>query len=330
MYSGGDEMLDLHFLNVGDGDAILIEDRTAGEPFRVLVDTGRAVLAPREGSLRLTARDHLRERGVSRIDVLVITHLHIDHFGGLRALLPEVEFGDVYAGFFPEHPGARIPEEPDAQKTIREMINCVNRWAEDVEQLREKGCRLHPVGETLHDLALTSGLHVDICCPNRTVNAAQKRVWDDLFDGQDVPEDLKYWASKSRNPGSLRLRLRYAGRSVELAGDCYGQMWEREALAPCDIFKTPHHCDAKALTPLLVQKLHPEHAVISCGADYIAHKDRPSETAMELLREQGARCWFTDSFTAAWQKPVQWKSIDFTILENGEIRTPSNFENCGR
>ena len=323
-------MLDIHFLNVADGDAILIEDRTGEKPFRMLVDAGRDVIAPREGSLRLSVQAYLREKNISRIDVLVITHLHIDHFGGLRALLPELEIGDVYAGFFPAHPGARIPEEPDGQKTIRGMIDCVNRWVEDAEQLREKGCRLQPVTRTLSDLALTPGLRADICCPNETVNAAQNRIWQDLLDGRDVPEDLKYWASKSRNPGSLRLRLRYAGRSVELAGDCYGEVWDREALAPCDIFKTPHHCDAKALTPLLVQKLHPAHAVISCGADYIAHKDRPSEGAVALLREQGARCWFTDSFSAPWQAPVYWNSIDFTILENGEILAPANSENGGR
>lgn len=323
-------MLDIHFINVADGDSILIEEREPGKTFRMLVDTGRAVLASREDSLRLTAAEYLREKRISHLDVLVITHLHIDHFGGLRALLPEVRIDDVYAGFFPDHPGTRIPDEPDGQKTVRGMIDCVNRWAEDVEQLRAKGCRLHPISDTLHDLSLTSRLCMDLCCPNRTLNAVQKRVWEDMLSGQTVPEDLKYWTSKSRNPGSLRLRLRYEGRSVELAGDCYGEMWEREALAPCDIFKTPHHCDAKALTPLLVQKLRPAYAVISCGADYIAHKDRPSEGAVGLLREQGAQCWFTDSFSASWQESVYWNSIDFTILENGEILTPSNSENGGR
>ena len=33
-------MLKLHFLNVGDGDAILLEDTAGEQPFRMLVDTG--------------------------------------------------------------------------------------------------------------------------------------------------------------------------------------------------------------------------------------------------------------------------------------------------
>ena len=34
-------MLRIRFLNVGDGDAILIEELSAGRAFRMLVDAGR-------------------------------------------------------------------------------------------------------------------------------------------------------------------------------------------------------------------------------------------------------------------------------------------------
>ena len=34
-------MLRLHFINVGDGDAILVEELREGSAFRMLVDTGR-------------------------------------------------------------------------------------------------------------------------------------------------------------------------------------------------------------------------------------------------------------------------------------------------
>ena len=41
LHEGDGVLLQIRFLNVGDGDAILIEERTEGQAFRSLVDTGR-------------------------------------------------------------------------------------------------------------------------------------------------------------------------------------------------------------------------------------------------------------------------------------------------
>lgn len=317
-------MLEIHFINVADGDAILLEDLSGREPFRMLVDTGRLLLKDTPGSLRLTAADYLREKNISRVDVLVVTHLHTDHFGGLESLLSEIGIGEVYAGFFPSCPGRRIPPEPEGEKTVRGLIECVNQWAADVERLREMGCPLHTVSASVFGLRLTGRLTADLICPNETVNKVQRVVWEDMLAGKEIPEGLKYWASKSRNPGSLRLRLTYGGRSVELAGDCYGEVWDSEDVRPCDILKVPHHGDCKALTETLAQRLRPSHAVISCAAEYIPRKDRPSYSTVELLRQQDTRVWFTDSFAAEWHAPSYWRSVDFTIHEDGTIIAPDS------
>ena len=222
-------MLNIHFINVADGDSILIEDWEGERVFRMMVDTGRRELACEPDSRRCRAIDYLREKQITHLDVLVVTHLHTDHAGGLGTLVPEITIDDVYSGFFPGGLGERAPLEPDGQKTVRGLIECLNQWAEDVDRLRDTAARLHTVSGTLRGLSLTSRLSADIICPNRTENAVQRLVWEDMLRGLSVPEDLKYWASKSRNPGSLRLRLTYAGCTIELAGDCYGCVWEDEA-----------------------------------------------------------------------------------------------------
>ena len=323
-------MLNIHFINVADGDSILIEDREGDRVFRMMVDTGRKELACVPGSQRRRAIDYLREKKITHLDVLVVTHLHTDHSGGLGSLLPEITIDDVYSGFFPEGMGERAPLEPDGQKTVRGLIECLNQWAENVDRLRDMGCRLHTVSGTLRALPLTPRMSVDIICPNETENAAQRLVWKDMLHGLPVPEDLKYWASKSRNPGSLRVRLTYAGRIVELAGDCYGCVWEDENLTPCDILKVPHHGDAKAMTQKLAEKLRPSWAVISCKSEYIPHKDRPSQGVVELLRRAGARVLFTDSFSAPWHQADHWDYVDFTFLEDGTVMAPESRDGNGR
>lgn len=321
-------MLKVNFINVADGDAILVEDQDGKGTFRMLVDVGQSRLEASPGSLRLTAAEYLRDKHISHINVLVVTHLHADHFGGLETLIPEITIDAAYSGFFPACPRKRIPPEEDAPKTVRGMIECVNRWAENVEKLKAAGCLLHTVRATVPSLGLTDRLTADIICPNETVGAVQRLVWEDMLSGKEVPESLKYWVSKSRNPGSLRLRLTYGGRSLELAGDCYGQVWDSERIQPCDILKVPHHGGCKALTQTLVRRLRPSYAVISCAAEYIPRKDRPSYDTVELLRQQGTRVWFTDSFAADWHEPNRWRSVEFAIHEDGTIITPDS-RGCG-
>lgn len=110
---------------------------------------------------------------------------------------------------------------------------------------------------------------------------------------------------------------------MELSGDCYGALWEADA-TPCDIFKVPHHADAKAITRGLVEKLKPSHAVISCAKKYNPAKDRPSAEVIALLRDVGAQVWFTDAFREAGRRCPMRRCLDFRILEDGGIVVPTD------
>ena len=314
-------MLKLHFINVGDGDAILAERLGEGAPFRMLMDAGRPDVGSYPGSLRCTAAAYLRALGVRSLDMLVVSHLHIDHFGGLAALLPEVAIGDVYAGFFPETPCCRLEPDLAEIKTLRGLAECLDAWGQDTQALRAAGCRLHQVERSLA-LEPVPGLRVDIICPDETAAANQRAAWADMLAGRAVDAGYRYWSAKYRNPGSLRMRLTYAGRRIELAGDCYGAAWEEEGAA-CDILKVPHHADAKSMTERLAEKLRPGWTVISCGAKYNEKKDRPSQRTAEMFSRQGSRLLLTDCFSAPWhERPDRWQSAVITIEENGAMIAP--------
>ncbi len=68
----------VHFIDVGKGDSILVK---AGDKI-MLVDGGRKERGPKLVS-------YLKSQGVTSIDVLVSTHPHADHIGGLLAVLKE-------------------------------------------------------------------------------------------------------------------------------------------------------------------------------------------------------------------------------------------------
>ena len=64
--------LNVHFIDVGQGDSILIQDGT----HFMLVDAG-------ENDQGDTVVNYLKEQGVTSLDYVIGTHPHSDHIGGL-------------------------------------------------------------------------------------------------------------------------------------------------------------------------------------------------------------------------------------------------------
>lgn len=71
-------LLTVHFIDVGQGDSILVMHNNKS----MLVDGGRQDAGP-------ILAAYLRKEGVSTVDVMVSTHPHADHIGGLLTVLRE-------------------------------------------------------------------------------------------------------------------------------------------------------------------------------------------------------------------------------------------------
>ena len=81
----GTPQLRLHVIDVGQGDAILLQ---APGGKTALIDTGPA-------GARRTLLDYLRTHNVRRIDLLIHSHAHADHVGNTPAVLRNFEVGAV-------------------------------------------------------------------------------------------------------------------------------------------------------------------------------------------------------------------------------------------
>jgi|LSQX01.1.fsa_nt_gb competence protein ComEC len=72
----GDSTFSIHFIDVGQGDSALVEC----DGHYMLIDGG-----PKSAEDKVY--DTLEKKGIQRLDILAISHLHADHIGGLKKAL---------------------------------------------------------------------------------------------------------------------------------------------------------------------------------------------------------------------------------------------------
>lgn len=82
---GIDNEFKINFIDVGQGDSILIENRGV----YTLIDGG-----PQENYSYI--KKYLNKKNIKKIDNLVLTHPHDDHFGGFIDLLKDININNFY------------------------------------------------------------------------------------------------------------------------------------------------------------------------------------------------------------------------------------------
>ncbi len=237
------------FLDVGQGDAAVLElpggavwmIDSGGMPFvndaARLSPAERQRLAEAPGAQAVVP--FLAARRIGRIDILVITHPHPDHYEGLRAVARTVEIGELWVA-------RAAPETVQAGRVAVQAYG----FAALVRELEARGTRVvYPL--------------LDAPVEHRSVvmTALAPRHLDGVASADPV---------LGVNDNSLVVRVDFAGRMILFAGDIEH---EAEALLHArhgrslraDVVKVPHHGSATSSTGRLVRATAPALAVISCG-----------------------------------------------------------------
>ncbi len=95
--------LKVHFIDVGQADAILIQQGS----HLMLVDGGNRDDGP-------TVKNYLQKQGITSLDYVVGTHAHEDHIGGLAYIINNFKVGKVY-----------FPKQTATTKTFKDFVTSV-------------------------------------------------------------------------------------------------------------------------------------------------------------------------------------------------------------
>ena len=307
-------MLLLDFINVGYGDAILIRDTAA--PFTMLVDCGDiSVGNGGPDSRRISAADYLREKGIDSLDLLVLTHLHRDHSGGLTELLSCITVKEFWTNYLPpeDYWGGTVAVPEEFSAGSRCLLQSLNICLYALEALRSQGAVIRMQDQRQTERSLTADLLAELHTEDGMIQIRQKEIWDLALKGQADDHTLQELDGFINNT-SLRICLHFKGRRIELPGDIYGACWEHCVLMPCDILKLPHHGHGDSLTPHLLEMLSPTHTVISVSN---TRKDRcPDPDVAQALRQANSRVYFTDAVQEGPKRSPSHHALCFQISDD--------------
>lgn len=315
-------MLILDFINVGNGDAILARetDGDGSTRFSMLVDCGHDALQRDDHPdvdprfQRIFAGDFLRLAGVSRLDMLLLTHFHRDHVGGMSRVLDAVTVDRLVTTYVPPdgHGDLRPDADNGLNSTSRNVLRCMNFYA--------SALRTHPravrdfvelSGTRTETFQLTDELSMEVYCAEAGLYRDQKQIFDDAFRGVRDRYTLMHWG-KFMNVSSLRQRLHYHNTEIVLGGDAYGVLWDRDTTAPCDILKLPHHGSLSSVNRKFLSQLQPKTIVVSVAGG--RPDERPHPYIVSLLREFTDDLHFTDAVDIpGLVTPVYHRSVRLEI-----------------
>lgn len=267
---------DLVFVDVGQGDCLHIR-----------TPNGKNILIDGGGSLNYDVGEkvlmpYLLKNGVKTIDMVVLTHFHEDHYGGIRSLAKNLKI---------EKLGSYEANEYREKEILEETT------------LGKENLMYFHAGK---EIQVEEGVRIEILYPEKRKVVDYK---NDIANQED------------ENKNSLVVKVHYEELSILMTGDL-GFEGETALLEAYDkedhklsanILKMGHHGSKYSTGDEFLTKVNPKVAVFQVGKNNFGH---PNQGVIEKCQNSGIMVYRNDTLGAIiLSKGKQWH-IETMIKEN--------------
>ena len=236
--------LDIYVIDVEGGNATLFA-APSGES--LLIDTGNGGPAAARDAGRIMAA--VQDAGLARIDHLITTHYHGDHFGAMSELAGRIPIAEYI-----DH-GANVQANPAADTFLSDVYPAL--YAKSKHTVVKPGDRLGvrgvdirivaSAGEPIRDAVPGAGQPNPLCATHQPKDA------DPSENAQSVGSHFTFGRFRALHLGDLTW-------NKEFALAC-----PRNLLGTVDLFVVTHHGQPVSNAPVLVHALAPRVAVMNNG-----------------------------------------------------------------
>lgn len=261
--ANGSENLTAHFIDVGQGDSILLQFKNKS----LLIDGG-----PPEMSIRL--EEYLKGQNITHLDLLILTHPHDDHIGGLITIV----------------------EDLPVNKAIDNGENDSSLIYKRFRALIERQKISYAPAYAGQEIDLDPALKIEVLWPPQggisngtklSRHGAMKNPWESIVV-RAISWDM--------NQNSLVLRITYNRTSLLLMSDA-DTVVESSLLfsgvnLSSQILKVGHHGGTSASSPHFLERVRSAVSIISVGeGNYYGY---PTKRTLSNLEAVGSGVYRTD------------------------------------
>lgn len=245
-----DKNLKIYFVDVGQGDCTLIQTH---EKKNILIDGGGSEFGSFDVGESILL-PYLLNRGINKIDYMMISHFDSDHIGGLFYIMENLKVDNII-----------ISRQGKNSENFKKFIQIMS----------EKQINLIIVKRGDY-VKIDGTSYFEILFPE------EKQISDNVLNNNSIVAKFV----------SSNVTMLFTGDIEEIAEKRLCELYRNTNKLQADIIKVAHHGSKTSSTLSFLKLVNPQIALIGLGADN--NFGHPNEGVLERIKKLGTQIYRTD------------------------------------